>query len=227
MSKSKYTAYSEARSIARKRLERMTAAGYVDQSVRFPSVKELKQKGLSVDKALRSVNEFLSSAVQLKNIKKQPAETRTVFRKSEYGVSTTILEKVKRQEQQRSYRERVKSLTDDQRALIKAARRLGLKIGPATVKPFEEYVKYRYSQGIGSVPYFMANIIEDYLEVTKGRRRHPEEVLSDYERFLANRQELISSWEAIIKGQEPTAQTSDEFSASWIEYIKYRDAQMR
>ena len=100
-------------------------------------------------------------------------------------------------------------------------------IGPSNVKYLEEYVKYRYAQGVGSMKYFMANVIEDYMEVTKGRRRHPEEVLSDYERFLADRQELVASWEAIVKGEEPTAQTSDEFSVSWLEYIKFRDKQKR
>ena len=224
---SKYTAYSEARSIARKRLERLNVAGYVSENVKFPTVKELKAQGMSVKKALNAVNEFLASSVTLSTIKKQPPDTTTVFRKTDYGVSTSTINRLKKQEYQQTYRQRVKSLTDDQRALIKAARKLGLNIGPATVKPFEEYVKYRHAQGIGSVKYFMANIVEDYLEVTKGRRKHPEEVISDYERFLANRQELISSWEAIVRGEEPTAKTSDEFSASWLEYIQFRNKQLK
>ena len=225
--KRNYTAYSEARSIARKRLERLTAAGYVNENVRFPSVKELKSKGISPEKALKAVKQFLETGVTVSSVKRQPVERTTIFRKSDIGVNVSTVDKLKRQAQQQSYRERVKSLTDDQRALIKAARRLGLNIGPATVKPFEEYVKYRYAQGIGSVKYFMANIVEDYMEVTKGRRKHPEEVLSDYERFLANRQELVSSWESIIRGEEPTAQTSDQFNASWLEYIKFRDKQLK
>lgn len=220
---SKYTVYSELRSIARKRLERLSAAGYVNETVKFPSVKELKANNISLKKALNAVNEFLASNVTVTTIKKQPTSTTTVFKKSEYGVSTSTINRLKKQEYQQTYRQRVKALTDDQRSLIKAARTLGLKIGPATVKPFEEYVKYRYAQGIGSVKYFMANIVEDYMEVTKGRRKHPEEVISDYERFLADRQELISSWESIVKGEEPTAQTSDEFNVSWLEYIKSRD----
>ena len=71
----------------------------------------------------------------------------------------------------------------------------------------------------------MSNIVEDYMEVTKGKGKKTEDVIADYERFLADRQDLISSWEALVKGEEPTAQTSDEFSASWLEYIKYRDMQ--
>lgn len=224
---SKYTAYSELRSIARKRLERLSAAGYVNESVKFPSVKELKANKISLKKALNTVNEFLASNVTVTTIKKQPATSTTVFKKSEYGVSTSTINRLKKQEYQQTYRQRVKALTEDQRSLIKAARKLGLKIGPATVKPFEEYVKYRYAQGIGSVKYFMANIVEDYMEVTKGRRKHPEEIISDYERFLADRQDLISSWEAIVKGEEPTAQTSDEFNVSWLEYIKFRDSKMK
>lgn len=224
---SKYTAYSELRSIARKRLERLSAAGYVNENVKFPSVKELKANKISLKKALNAVNEFLASNVTVTTIKKQPTTSTTVFKKSEYGVSTSTINRLKKQEYQQTYRQRVKALTEDQRSLIKAARKLGLKIGPATVKPFEEYVKYRYAQGIGSVKYFMANIVEDYMEVTKGRRKHPEEIISDYERFLADRQDLISSWEAIVKGEEPTAQTSDEFNVSWLEYIKFRDSKMK
>ena len=225
--KRNYTAYSEARSIARKRLERLTAAGYVNKDVRFPSVKELKAKGVSPEKALKSVKQFLETGVTVTTVKKQPIERTTIFKKTAIGVGVSTVDRLKKQAQQQTYRERVKSLTEDQRALIKAAKRLGLNIGPATVKPFEEYVKYRYAQGIGSVRYFMSNIIEDYMEVTKGRRKHPEEVLADYERFLADRQELISSWESIVKGEEPTAQTSDQFNASWLEYIKFRDKQKK
>lgn len=224
---SKYSAYSEARSIARKRLERLNAAGYVNNDIKFPTVKELKTKGISPEKALKSVNQFLASAVTVTTFKKQSPDRTTIFRKTDYGVAVSTVDRLKKQNQQQTYRERVKSLTKDQRSLIKAARQLGLNIGPATVKPFEEYVKYRYAQGVGSVKYFMANIVEDYMEVTKGRRKNAEEVLSDYERFLSNREELISSWESIVKGEEPTVQTSDQFNTSWIEYIKFRDKQMK
>lgn len=222
---SKYTRYSELRSIARKRLERLAAAGYVNESVKFPSVKELKAQGISLKKALSSVQAFLDTDTTVSTVKRQPEERTTIFRKSEYGVSVSTVDRLKKQQYQKTYRQRVKALTDDQRSLIKAARSLGLKLTPTTVKPFEEYVKYRYAQGIGSVKYFMANIVEDYMEVTKGKGKKTEDVIADYERFLADRQELISSWEAIVKGEEPTAQTSDEFSASWLEYIKFRDKQ--
>ena len=217
-----YTAYSEARSIARKRLERLTASGYVNADVRFPTVKELKAQGIKPEKALKAVTKFLESDIRVATIKKNPEQT-VVFKKTDIGVTTSKLNKLKRQDVQQSYRERVRNLTQDQKALIKTARTLGLNIGPATVKPFEEYVKYRQAQGIGSVKYFMANIVEDYMEVTKGRRKHPEEVIADYERFLTDRSELISSWQAIIKGEEPTTQTADEFHVSWLEYIKFRN----
>ena len=220
---SKYSSYSEARSIARKRLERLTAAGYVNPDVRFPSVKELKAQGISPERALKSVEKFLQSDIRVTTLKKNPERT-VVFKKTETGVATSYFDKLKQRKSQQSYRERVKSLTSDQKSLIKAARKLGLHIGPATVKPFEEYVKYRQAQGIGSVKYFMANIIEDYLAVTEGRRRHPEEVLSDYERFLVDRESLMSSWQAIIRGEEPTTQTADEFHASWIDYIQFRNS---
>ena len=118
------------------------------------------------------------------------------------------------------YRERVRSLTKDDKRFMKAARRLGLNITPSTAKAFTEYVKYRHAQGIGSVKYWMANIVEDYMEATKNKPKQAGDILSDYQRFLADRADLLAASAAI--GDSPTVQTSDMFNVSWIEYLKMR-----
>ena len=103
---------------------------------------------------------------------------------------------------------------------MKAARRLGLNITPSTAKAFTEYVKYRHAQGIGSVKYWMANIVEDYMEATQNKPKTGEAVLADYQRFLADREDLLVASGEI--GNSPTAQTSDLFNVSWLEFIRSR-----
>lgn len=216
----KYTAYSEARSIARKRLERLNEAGYVINDIHFPSVKELKERGINPGSALRSVEAFLQAPTKLIDYKKESKRKEILFRKTDVGVRVGTIEKLEKQAQRQKYEQARRNVTKDQRSLIKAARRLGLYLGPTTIKPFEEYVKYRSAQGVGSMKYFMADIIEDYMELTKGRRRKAEDIVSDFERFLSDREDLMSSWQSILKGEEPTVATSDEFSTMWTEYIQ-------
>lgn len=216
----KYTAYSEARSIARKRLERLNEAGYVINDIHFPSVKELKERGISPGSALRAVEAFLQAPTTLIEYKKASKQKTIYFRKTDKGVRVGELEKLEKQQRRIDYEYARRHVTEDQRSLIKAARKLGLKLGPTTIKPFEEYVKYREAQGRGSMKYFMADIVEDYMNLIKGRKRSEVDIVADFERYLADREDLVSSWQSILKGETPTIATSDEFSIMWAEYAK-------
>ena len=66
----------------------------------------------------------------------------------------------------------------------------------------------------------MANIVEDYMEATKNKPKTGEAVMADYQRFLADRADLMAAAGEI--GQSPTVQTSDMFNVSWLEFIKMR-----
>lgn len=219
---SKYSAYSEARSIARKRLERLNEAGYQVDNISFPTVKQLKERGISPGAALRTVEEFLKAPTKLIEFRKESKAKDLVFRQTASGVQIGERERQMKRARDERYRERVRNLTKDDKRFMKAARRLGLNITPSTAKAFTEYVNYRYAQGIGSVKYWMANIVEDFMEVTKGQPKKAGEVMNDYQRFLADRSDLMSEWESIVSGKEPTAQTSDMFNISWLEYIRSR-----
>lgn len=220
---SKYSAYSEARSIARKRLERLNEAGYVTDNISFPTVKQLKEKGISPGMALRSVEEFLKAPTKLVQFRKEEkAGKNLMFRQTSTGVQLGERERQLKRQRDAAYRERVRSMTKDDRRFMKAARTLGLNLTPSTIKAFSEYVKYRFSQGVGSVRYMMANIVEDYMEITKGRPKKADEVVKDYERFLADRADLLDAWNRIESGESPSATTSDRFHVSWLEYIKAR-----
>ena len=220
---SKYTSYSEARSIARKRLERLNAAGYVTDNISFPTVKQLKEKGISPGMALRSVEEFLKAPTKLVEFRREEkAGKNLMFRQTSAGVQLGERERQLKRQRDAAYRERVRNMTMDDRRFMKAARTLGLNLTPTTIKAFSEYVKYRFSQGVGSVKYMMANIVEDYMEITKGQPKKADDVVKDYERFLADRAELLDAWNRIESGESPSASTSDRFHVSWLEYIKAR-----
>ena len=216
---SKYSEYSQARSIARKRLERLNQAGYVTDDISFPTVKQLKERGISPGTALRTVEQFLNAPTKLIEFRKQPTE-KLSFRQTASGVQLGEKERQKKRARDAAYRERVRQLTKDDKRFMKAARRLGLNITPSTAKAFTEYVQYRYAQGIGSVKYWMANIVEDYMEATQNKPKTGEAVLADYQRFLADRADLMAAAGQI--GNSPTAQTSDMFNVSWLEFIKAR-----
>lgn len=220
---SKYSAYSEARSIARKRLERLNEAGYVTDNISFPTVKQLKEKGISPGMALRSVEEFLKAPTKLVQFRREEkAGKNLMFRQTSAGVQLGERERQLKRQRDAAYRERVRSMTKDDRRFMKAARTLGLNLTPSTIKAFSEYVKYRFSQGVGSVRYMMANIVEDYMQITKGQPKKVDDVVKDYERFLSDRADLLDAWNRIESGESPSATTSDQFHVSWLEYIQSR-----
>ena len=216
----KYTAYSEARSIARKRLERLNEAGYVINDIHFPSVKELKERGITPGSALRAVEAFLQAPTTLIEYRKENKKKDLAFRQTEHGVQVGEREKIMKRARDAAYRERVRNLTKDEKRLMKGARRLGLNITPSTAAAFAEYVKYRDDQGKGSMKYWFANIVEDYMDATQGNPRKNSAVLQDYQRFLADRSALVSAADA-MKSSE-TAMTADDFNTSWIEFIQER-----
>ena len=147
---SKYSAYSEARSIARKRLERLNEAGYSTDNISFPTVKQLKERGISPGAALRTVEEFLKAPTKLVEFRKESQSKDLAFRQTASGVQLGERERQMKRARDARYRERVRQLTKDDKRFMKAARRLGLNITPSTAKAFTEYVNYRYAQGIGS-----------------------------------------------------------------------------
>lgn len=215
----KYSEYSQARSIARKRLERLNEAGYKTDNVSFPTVKELKERGITPGTALRTVEAFLKAPTKLIEFRKQETE-KLSFRQTASGVQLGERKRQMKRARDARYRERVRELTKDDKRFMKGARRLGLNITPSTAKAFTEYVKYRHAQGIGSVKYWMANIVEDFMEATKNKPKTGEAVLADYQRFLADRQDLLMASAEI--GNSPSAQTSDLFNVSWLEFIRSR-----
>ena len=151
---SNYSEYSRLRSIARKRAQRL-AEKCLSSDLYFPTVKELKSRGISGKAATKSVQSFLKAPSTVREAKK--AAERPVFIPTSSGAVVTTESKEKEarrkaqsRERSRRYRERVRSLSKQEKSYMKAARTLGLRITPANAKAFSEYMDFRFAQGSDS-----------------------------------------------------------------------------
>ena len=197
----RYSEYSELRSIARKRAERLSEAGLSDL-ITFPSVRELKSKNISVESALKTVKSYLSSPTRTREYRKMDEATRPQFIQTYTGaavVPKTEVKKERRKAQNRvsakRYRERVKSLTKQEKSYMKAAKTLGLRITPSQAKAFREYMDFRFAQGGDSVHYKIARYVEDYQQIISKQGYTPGQILSDFNRFLSDRMKLLDSYD--------------------------------
>lgn len=215
-----YHEYSQLRKIAQARVSRLKEVGAPVEGISFPTVAELQKNSISAARAEKNVKQFLAGPTTVKEWRKTPADLFPSFRATAAGVEVAPKAVLQHRERNRRYRERQREiyskLTKDQQALLKAAKRLGVTIAPGQAEAFEEYIKYRYAQGIGSVKYFMGNVVEDFENYRKNNPRHnAKEILDDFNRFAADRRGLQSLFNRITSGKEPTTRQSDVFNHAW------------
>lgn len=215
-----YHEYSKLRGIAQSRLQRLQMMGVPVEGINFPTVAELQKNSISAARAEKNVRQFLAGPTTVKEWRKTPVDLFPSFRATAAGVEVAPKAVLQHRERNRRYRERQREiyskLTKDQQALLKAAKRLGVTIAPGQAEAFEEYIKYRYAQGIGSVKYFMGNVVEDFENYRKNNPRHnAKEILDDFNRFAADRSGLQKLFDKITSGKEPTTRQSDTFNQAW------------
>lgn len=223
---SKYSEYSRLRSIARKRAERLEKAG-LSEHITFPSVKELKASGRSVESAIKNVQSFLDSPTKTREYRKLSEEKRPVFIQSGQKVIITDKEREKRErrkqqnrEASRRYRERKKSLTSDEVRLLESARTLGVNIPPRYAKEFAEYMKYRYDAVKESEYYLHEKYTREFTESLRAGHK-PSEVVSDFESYLKDTNDWMKKRETEGKG---TGLSGDEFNALYVKYVTAKTA---
>lgn len=214
---SKYSEYSRLRDIAKKRAERLSESGFSNQ-IHFPTVKELKARGISGKAATKAIESFLSAPTTVRQAKKAPE--RPVFISTPTGavVTTQARERAERKkaqsrERSRKYRERVRNLSKQQKSYMKAARTLGLRITPAQAQAFSEYMDFRFAQGSDSVHYRIARYVEDYMAIMAKSGYTPAEILTDFNAFLNDRSGLME------RAGNMNGLTPDEFDESWDDFI--------
>lgn len=205
---SNFSEYSKLRSIARKRAERLSEVG-LSSLITFPTVKELKAQGVNAVQAVRAIESYLAAPTKTREYRRIDEAQRPVFVPTSTGVIVTSKdrEKLERRREQnrqssRRYRERVRSLSKQEKSYIKAARTLGLHITPANAKAFAEYMDFRFAQGGDSVHYKVARYVEDYMSVMEKKGYSPNEILNDFNQFLSDRANLMQNAEN-MKGLTP------------------------
>lgn len=198
---SKYSEYSRLRSIARKRAERLSEAG-LSRLITFPTVKELKAQGIKPEQAVRQVEIYLQAPTQTRQYRRMDEQQRPVF--IQEGTQVVVSEKAREKAERRKaqnresawrYRERVKQLNatllKGEKAMIKAARTLGLHIPPSMARAYIEYMEYRFSYGSSKVKYRIATYVEEFQDlIVKRGKYNMQDVMKDFAEFMKDRKEL-------------------------------------
>ena len=209
-----YKEYSKLRSIARKRIERASAAGRAEY-VRIPTVAEVRASANPAE-YMSAVKKFLATpTATLTAAKKQGISLPRI----EFTPTPPVTKKKLTTEAQKARRREQKRRSKAKRAVEKAAatpevgrkqvgylkaletvakqwRAAGVDIGnwigvmsPKKAKMFVDYMEYRFSQGDYNSKYVIDTFIRDFGELVK-RNYNLENLQADFDAFLAKQKDL-------------------------------------
>ena len=233
-----YKEYSRLRSIARKRIERASAAGIMD-AARIPTVAEVRASG-NPAAYLNQVKRFLE-APTLKQVRAGATAVQASFMKA------PSVKKLS-EEQKRARRNEQKRRSKAKRAVEKEAERLGkdqkeinrrlgyLKaletvaaewraagvdaghwlgvMSPGQAKAFVEYMEYRFSQGDYTNKYTVDTFIRDFGEAVH-RGFNLQNIQQDFASFLDKQQQLKKNQRHANKYGVAT----DEVDSAWRQFV--------
>lgn len=234
-----YKEYSRLRSIARKRIERASAAGKAEYMF-IPTVAQVK-KSDNPDAYMKAVREYLnlpslkdkpSGGValptidlpgQLPKIRKPTTEEQKARRREQNRRS-----KAKRAVEQASKSEgEAKKRVSYLRALETLAekwRTAGVDIGnwlgvlsPKKAKAFTNYIEYRFSQGNYKDTYAIDVFIKDFGELVR-KQYNFNDIEQDFGKFLDQQKKLAKNRRKTNK----YGITVDEIDAAWKKFIEGR-----
>ena len=232
-----YKEYSRLRSIARKRIERASAAGKAEYTF-IPTVAQVK-KSANPDAYMKAVREYLN----LPSLKDKPsggAALPTIDLPGQLPKirkPTTEEQKARRREQNRRSKAKraveqvsksegeAKKRVSYLRALETLAakwREAGIDIGnwlgvlsPKKAKAFTDYVEYRFSQAKYNDKYVIDIFIKDFGEMVK-RQYNFNDIEQDFGKFLEKQKQLSKNKRKTNK----YGITEDEINAAWKKFIK-------
>lgn len=236
-----YKEYSRLRSIARKRIERASAAGR-GEYVRIPSVAEIRASA-NPNEYMNAVKSFLSNpnatltatkknAVSFPKIEFSPIPPGTVKQ-----ALTPEAKKARRREQSR--RSKAKRAVERRAANEAEARKkvgylraletvsakwreagvdianwLGV-LSPAKAKAFVDYMEYRFSQGDYNNRYTIDTFIRDFGELIQ-RGYDFKDIQGDFGAFLEKQKQLKTN----AKRANRYGVTEDEIDEAWRKFVK-------
>lgn len=238
-----YKEYSKLRSIARKRIERLSAAGIIDY-VKIPTVSEIR-KSENPERYLQDVQSFLGQknttvrAARKAEIKKLPpvrfdgkpkkqtkpkppqtpeqlARRREQKRRSK--AKRAVEKAAASPEQAKKYASYLKALE----TMGKQWREAGIDIGnwigvlsPKKAIEFAEYMDYRFSQGDFKEQYVVDVFIKDFATMQK-KGHNLSDLKKDFDQFLLDRKQL----EANAEHTNKFGVSSGEVLSLWKQFVK-------
>ena len=236
-----YKEYSRLRSIARKRIERASAAGAVPY-VKIPTVKEIRASG-NPEQYLNAVKNFLNnpasslSASRRQSVKMPEISFKPAAEPKKKPPLTPDAKRARRNEQKRRSKakraveksskssEESKKRVGYLKALetvskkwkeagIDAGNWLGV-LSPKKAKAFVDYMEYRFSQGDYNNKYTIDTFIRDFGEMV-ARGYNFDDIKSDFGTFLDKQKQLKSN----AKRTNKYGVSSDEIDSVWRKFVK-------
>ena len=236
-----YKEYSRLRSIARKRIERASAAGATEY-VRIPTVAEVRASA-NPNEYMNAVRDFLNNptaslsaarkqAVTMPEIQFTPLPPATKKEPvSDEAKRARRNEQKRRSRAKRAVEQASKSEQDARRKVgylraletvaakwrekgIDAGNWLGV-LSPKKAKAFVDYMEYRFSQGDYNNKYTIDTFIRDFGElVSKGYNF--DDIKSDFGAFLDKQKQLKKN----AKRTNKYGVTEDEIDSAWRRFVK-------
>lgn len=235
-----YKEYSKLRSIARKRIERASAAGAMDY-VRIPTVKEIRASG-NPSLYMQQVRDFLGAPnANLREAKKagitkietpsfrtgpEPKKGMTPEAKRARRNEQKRRSKAKRAVEKSSstkaeankkvgYLRALETVTEKwKEAGVDVANWLGV-LSPGKAKAFVDYMEYRFSQGDYKNVYTIDTFIRDFgTLVQKGYDF--KDIQGDFSNFLAKQKKLQGN----MRQTKKYGITEDEVDSTWRRFVK-------
>ena len=232
-----YKEYSRLRSIARKRIERASAAGKIPL-VRIPTVAEVRASG-TPEIYFSAVENFLNSPGSgLKWAKAEGREVKTpVFPTAQPVKNLSAQQKKERRQQQKraskarqqirkqyaedqakkriSYIKGLQKVINDWEKVNKPMADLLRNLKPAQLKAFSDYMEYRFSQGDYKNRYTIDTFIRDFGELVK-REYNLNDIQLDFGAFLNKQKSLKKN----SKKTNKYGITEDEVDTAWRKFVK-------
>ena len=223
---SKYSGYTRLRDIAVKRAGRLEQAG-LSVGISFPTVKQIKEQRLSLDEATARLQMYLEAPTKIREFKKLEEKDKPIFLSDRTGPVVTTeagrseaerylkkeRERELHRERNRRYRERVRNLTKNESAALKASKKLGYSVGPSQAQIFAEYLAYRFKYGNENLHYAILNYTEDYKAITKKKQYMTfDELQQDFEKYVLDRKNMKIEYDNMegISGRK--------FESMWAEF---------
>lgn len=236
-----YKEYSRLRSIARKRIERASAAG-ATQYTFIPTVAQVKASG-NPEQYFNLVKEFLNVPTLREARKASVIKEAPVIPK--FNVPSLPEPKKRSPEQQKARKREQSRRSKAKRAVERSSqneaearkkvgylraletvsakwREAGMDIGhwlgvlsPQKAKSFVDYMEYRFSQGDYKNRYTIDTFIRDFGELVK-KGYDFKDIQGDFSAFLAKQKQLRGN----MRQTKKYGITEDEINTAWRKFVK-------